>query len=296
MKKQVISDGTARGRRKRDVLVLLVLCVVSIVVVLMTSAAGNQREAGAGSVPLVMDETQVIAHRAGAALAPENTLAALEKAIAIGADMAEIDIQMTRDGVLVAMHDGSLERTTGMDCSVWEADCGAVQKLDAGTWYSGEFAGERVPTLENIAEAAQGKIHLMIEVKCACNFGQELVEEAVGLIRAAGMEKECVIACADLCLLQRSKELEPRLDTVYIGKVMPMNLSKLDYVDGYSIRLSGLTRKAVAQARARGKNVYVWTVNTKHEMNIALDLGVDGLVTDDPGLAIRLISEKKARR
>lgn len=290
MDKPVISDGAERRRKKRGILVLLLLGT-ALTTVLMVSAAGNRRSSEADAVSKPLNETYVVAHRAGAALAPENTLAALKRSIAVGADMAEVDVQMTKDGILVVLHDGNLERTTGLDCSVWAADYGAVQELDAGGWYSGEYGQERVPTLEQMAEAARGKIHLMIEVKCDSDSGQELMERTVKLICAAQMEEECTIACADLSLLQKSKELDPGLDTVFIGEGMPLNPGGLTYVDGYSIHLSGLTEGAVVQAKTAGKKVYAWTVNTEQEMETALNFGVDGLVTDDPELAIRVIQE-----
>lgn len=295
MDKPVISDGAERRRKKRGILVLLLLGT-ALTTVLMVSAAGNRRTPEADAVSKPLNKTYVVAHRAGASLAPENTLAALKRSIAVGADMAEVDVQMTKDGVVVVIHDGNLERTTGLNCSVWAADYGAVQELDAGGWYSGEYGQERVPTLEQMVEAASGRIHLMIEVKCDRDSGQELMEKTVELICAAGMEEECTIACADLPLLQKSKELEPGLDAVYIGECMPLNPGELTYVDGYSIHLSGLTAGAVVQAKEAGKKVYAWTVNTEQEMGTALNFGVDGLVTDDPELAIHLVQEEGNER
>lgn len=295
MNKRVIPDNAARKRRKRGILVLL-LFGTALTTVLMVPAVGNRREPEVNTMSNAVAKTQVVAHRAGAALAPENTLAALKRSISVGADMAEVDVQMTKDGVVVVIHDDNLKRTTGLNCSVWAADYGAVQKLDAGGWYSEEYDQERVPTLQQMVEAARGRIHLMIEVKCDCDSGQELMEKTVKLICAAGMEHECTIACADLPLLQKSKELEPGLEAVYIGEGMPLNPGELTYVDGYSVHLSGLTGEAVVQAKTAGKKVYAWTVNTEREMEIALDFGVDGLVTDDPELAFHLIREEGAER
>lgn len=249
---------------------------------------GNEGEAEERSAPVVPERTQVIAHRAGAALAPENTLAAFEKTLTTGACAAEIDIRMTRDGVLVVAHDDSLERTTGVKRNIHEIRCEEIQGLDAGSWYAGDFAGERIPTLKEMMTAAQGKIGLMIELKCAGD-GQELVEKTVNLIQSMDMEQECMIACTDLSLLQQSKSLNQKLITVYIGEELPQDLRKLDYVDEYSIQLTGLSEETVSRVRAAGKEVYSWTVNTTGEISRALELGVDGLVTDNPRLAMELI-------
>lgn len=120
------------------------------------SAAAGPEERSVPQQEEPVIRTAVIAHRAGAALAPENTLAALEAAIAAGADMAEIDVRQTGDGVLVALHDDSFGRTAGLDKKVWELDCPSAQKLDAGSWYSHQFQGEHVPTLEEMLAAARG--------------------------------------------------------------------------------------------------------------------------------------------
>ena len=229
---------------------------------------------------------QVVAHRAGAASAPENTLAALENAVEAGADMVEIDVRMTRDGVLVVMHDGSLERTTGENRNVWETDCAAIRNLDAGGWYSGAFAGEPVPTLEEMLKAAEDRVQLMIELKCSPR-DQELVERTVEQIQAAGMENQCALACTDLNLLRRSKELAPELDTIFVGNALCPGLCGLDYVDGYNIRSTALTQAFVNQAHKAGKRVYIWTINSAGELDQALRLGIDGVVTDDPELAVR---------
>lgn len=282
-----------RENFRRRVLAALLICAVLELAVLAASGAEDRtgaesaRETGGGASASGMDAAWVVAHRAGAAAAPENTLAALERSIAAGADMAEIDVRMTRDGRLVVMHDGSLERTTGVDRNVWEMDSAAVGRLDAGAWYSGAFAGERVPALEEMLAAARGRIPLMIELKPA-PMEQDLVEEAVRLIRAAGMEGQCVLACADPELLRRSKKLAPALDTLYIGGTLTPELCGLAYVDGYSIYSAALTESIVEQVHGEGKTIYVWTVNTAKEIRAALKLGADGVVTDDPALAVRL--------
>lgn len=227
-------------------------------------------------------DIQIIAHRGGAALAPENTLAALETAVGCGADMAEIDVRMTGDGVLVAMHDESLERTTGICCPVCDAVWADIQKADAGKTFSPRFAGEQIPTLAECLSAAKGKIRLMVEIKCGKDQSKTL-EETMAEIQKAGMEKDCVLGCRDVTILQKSKALSPELETVYIGPEDP-EIFALSYVDSFSFPIKSLTAETVV--RAGGKPVYAWTVNTPGEMEKALQCGASGLVTDDPALAI----------
>ena len=108
-------------------------------------------------------------------------MAALEQAITDKADIAEIDVQQLKDGTLIVMHDAGFKRTTGMDLPVWEADYEQVKNLDAGSYFSYEFAGEPVPTLEDMLAAAKGRIQLMIELK-PTGYEQNMVEGVLALI------------------------------------------------------------------------------------------------------------------
>lgn len=229
-------------------------------------------------------KTEIVAHRAGAVFAPENTLAALRTAAASGADMAEIDVQQTRDGALVILHDANLKRTTGLDANIWEVDEKTVRGLDAGASFSSDFRGEPVPTLKEMLEAAKGRIQLMIELK-STGHERGLVEETVEQIRSAHMEESCIIASMDQELLKRSKELAPEIRTVYITALLYSDLYDLSYVDGYSVETTSLTSVMLFQAHMEGKKVYAWTANKEKNIEKILRMGADGLVTDNPELA-----------
>ena len=228
--------------------------------------------------------TKVVAHRAGAAFAPENTVAALEQAIKDDADMAEIDIQQLKDGTLIVMHDTGFKRTTGMDLSVWEADYEQVKGLDAGSYFSDEFKGEPVPTLEDMLAAAKGRIQLMIELK-PTGHEQDMVEGVLARIEKQDMREQCVVASMSLELLKRVKELEPDVKTVYISVLLLSERYDLEYLDAYSVETTSLTRELVAQAHSQGKQVYAWTANSENTMQKILRCQADGLVTDNPQLA-----------
>ena len=259
-----------------------------LLLIFAVTAAGTGGEREETDLPAVSVETSVpqvkiIAHRGGAANAPENTLAALRCGIWEGADMAEIDLHMTRDGVLVALHDHMLTRTTGLKQPVGEVDSAQVGQLDAGSWFDPKFAGEHIPTLEELLQVAHGRIRLMLEFKFPQSEG--MLETALEQIRAAGMEEECILAATSLEFLSLAKQLAPEMENLYIGAKAEEELWTLPYVDSVSIALPGLTRRDVEQAHGSGREIYVWTVNTSHEMEQAVTLGADGLVTDDPSLA-----------
>lgn len=231
-------------------------------------------------------ELILVAHRAGAARAPENTVAALEQAIRDGAQMAEIDVQELKDGTLIVMHDSNFRRTAGADRNVWDVDYGEAKKFDAGVTFSESFAGEGIPTLEEMLECARGRIRLMIEVK---HTGHEngVERNLILLLDKMGMEEQCVVGSMDLDILKTVSELNPRLETVYIAHVLEEEAYALPYVDSYSVEARNLTQEMVERLHGQGKTVYGWTVNTRQGMRLLASCGADGLITDDVALAVR---------
>lgn len=229
-------------------------------------------------------ETLVVAHRAGAAFAPENTAAALRLAAEQGAAMAEIDVQQLGDGALVVLHDTNFRRTTGVDLNVWDATLSQVRSLDAGASFAYRYAAEPVPTLARMLEAAKGRIELMIELK-ATGREQNLVEATLAEIDRFGMRDECVIASMNLDLLRRVKALAPDVRTAYITVLLLSRQYGLSDIDAYSVETTSLTPELVFEAHAQGKQVYAWTANTERSMLKIVRMGADGLVTDNPLLA-----------
>ena len=226
-------------------------------------------------------EITIVAHRAGATFGPENTVAALKHAIEDGADMAEIDVQQLKDGTLVVLHDTNFLRTTGIDLNVWDAEYEQVETMDAGRMYSFEYAGEPVPTLEEMLKASKGKIHLMIELK-ATGREQSLVEDTLALIERYEMADQCNIASMDLGLLKQAKEQNPEIETTYITVLLVSKSYDLEQVDSYSLETSFLSRELVYQAHIQGKKVYGWTASNDENIRKILSTEADGIITDNP--------------
>ncbi len=258
--------------------------LLPVIAALMLLGIFSETELGGNPYSAPQPGTVVVSHRAGAAFAPENTLAALEWSIREGAAMAEIDVQQTRDGVLIVLHDSNFRRVAGLDQTVWETDWATVRTLDAGSHFSPDFAGERIPSLDEMLAAAKDRIQLMIELK-ATGHETALVEQTIARIRAAGMERQCVVASMDPELLRESKELAPEIATVYITIMAFSDRYDLPYVDGYSVETGFLNAELVAQLHAEGKAVYAWTANSEEGMLKIIRMGADGLVTDNPPLA-----------
>ena len=238
----------------------------------------------------VNTSTQIVAHRAGAAYAPENTAAALEECIKDGADWAEIDVQQTKDGTLIIMHDDNFKRTTGLNLDVWNAEYENIKHLDAGSFFSSAYAGEPIPTLEEMLLLAKNRIRLMIELKYT---GHEiaLVEQTLALIEKHHMEKQCMIVSMNLSLLKKSKELNPRIQTAYVSALLLAGNYDQQSVDAYSVETTNLTAQMTDEAHFHQKLVYAWTANSTRTIRKILSHRADGIITDNPLLARYCLEE-----
>lgn len=241
----------------------------------------------------VLSDTQITAHRGSSGGAPENTMAAIEMAVDEMADYAEIDVQMTSDGVLVLGHDASLKRVAGINCSISSMTWAELQQLDVGSWFSPEFAGERIPTLEEVIRECRGRLNLNIEIK-SVGRNSTIAQKVVEMIQEYGFEEQCVVTSVSFAYLKQVKELAPQIRTGYIISAAYGNFYSSETVDFISIRSNFVDEKLVENVHSQGKAVHVWTVNQKGEMERLRLLGVDNIITDYPVLAREIIYREEA--
>ena len=239
-------------------------------------------------------QTRITAHRGSSSGAPENTMAALEKAVEEMADRAEIDVQETADGVIVLCHDTSLKRVAGINKKVSDLTLEQIKKLDVGSWFSSEYQGEQIPTLEEVMEYAKGKIDLNIEIK---NLGNSsgLPEKVIELVEKHEMQEQCVITSTNRFYLKRVKAVNPEIRTGYIISAAYGNFYSDDFIDLISIQSSFVTERMIESAHEAGKAVHAWTVNGKVEMERLKQLGVDDMITDRPVLAREILYGEEAK-
>lgn len=228
-----------------------------------------------------LSEIQITAHRGSSRTAPENTLAALRAAIEEMADYAEVDVQLTADGVVVLGHDASLRRVAGINRTISSMTWEELQEIDVGSWFSDTWRNERTPTLDEVMEMCKGRLDLNIEIK---NVGRnsELPAKVVALILDYGMEEQCVVTSTSLAYLKTVKELAPELHTGYIVSAAYGDFYSTDYVDFVSLRYNFVTEGLVENVHQQGKAVHAWTVNSKNEMERMQMLKVDNVITDYP--------------
>ena len=234
---------------------------------------------------------EVTAHRGASLVAPENSLSAIEKAIEAGAQWAEIDVQETRDGKIVLLHDKDLMRVAQLDRNIWDLDYDEIKDLDAGSWFSEEFRGERIPTLEQAIDAARDRIKLNIELKFN-GHDKRLAERVAEIVREQDFESQCAATSLTYDGLLSAKQSNEQLKVGFIVFHAVGELAELP-VDLLSINSGHVSREMVDQLHAAGKPVHVWTVNDRQGMQDMIDLGVDNILTDDPALLVSVLQQRR---
>lgn len=226
----------------------------------------------------------VIAHRGASGHAPENTLAAFRKAVALGATFIETDLQLSRDARFVAIHDMTLNRTTSGQGNVHEATLAELRRLDAGSWFGSSFAGERIPTLEEILEfSKKNDVVFYLELKPAGPWGGE--HALIGALRESGEIPRSVVISFDPAIVANLRKAEPTLMTglLYEGQ-LENPLDKAVDIGARQLVARGdlVTPALLAEAKKRDLQVVCWTVNHPAHMRALMAAGVDGIMSDYP--------------
>ncbi|NIQ98567.1 MAG: glycerophosphodiester phosphodiesterase [Desulfuromonadales bacterium] len=222
----------------------------------------------------------VWAHRGASAVAPENTLAAFAEAEAGGAEGIEIDVHLSRDGVPVVIHDETLKRTT--DGVGWVSDFSVaeLQRLDAGAWFASEFAGETIPTLEEILEWAGSRLRVNIEIKTA-----DAALAVVELLRSFP-RSDVLLSSFDSDLLSFLRREEVSLPLGFLcdrrSWTRVLKQAVASRAESFHPRRNLVNRPMIAACRREGLAVYPWTVDNPGDVRRFCRLGTDGLFTNDP--------------
>lgn len=236
---------------------------------------GADLDSGSVRVP------EVTAHRGASKYCPENTMAAFRKAAHQGAQWLELDVRQSRDGHLFVMHDQTFLRTAGVDMYAWELDFEEIHALDAGRFFGTEYAGEHIPLLsEVIGFAKERGLRLNIEVKSSSRT-PELEKNLVALVREMNFEDGCVVTSQNYQCIEKIKEYNENITTVYIMDRAYGIIGDLAAADHFSVNYRYVTRQLVEQVHGNGKQIYVWTVNRRENAREMADVGVDNIITDD---------------
>lgn len=240
-----------------------------------------------------------IAHRGASGHAPESTLSAFRLAVHMGADRIELDVQQSRDGELMVIHDSTLERTTDGHGSVREYDRAQLKRLDAGAWfhdrhphYSIDYRGVRIPTLDEVLHSLGKEGRFCIEIKegLPANVADQVLETLArhGLLQADSPEP-VIIQSFDPAALKRIHRKHPELILIQLihyrqaGSLSRHGLQRIAaYADGIGFHHRRMDREDIRRAHREGLRIHAYTVNQKKKMQQLLDWGVDAVCTDFP--------------
>src|SRR5271165_2800966 len=250
----------------------------------------SQRFGTSGNVIVI-----VAAHRGFSKVAPENSKSAIQKAIEVGADYAEIDVQETADGVIILNHDSDLMRVAGVPGQISAMTLDEVRGADIGKKFSAAFVGEKVPTLAEVIALVRDRIKLEIELKYYDREGEQakgrnLAVDVVRLLEREHFESQCIVTSLNYEALLEVRRYNPRIHTAAIVTLAIGNIDRLD-VDALEVNAKSLSNRLIRAARARHKDVYAWTVDDPQQMIKLIERGVSHIVTNVPDVLVDLRAE-----
>ncbi|MYD10673.1 MAG: glycerophosphodiester phosphodiesterase [Chloroflexi bacterium] len=243
------------------------------------------REAYAARRPLVFG------HRGAMAGAPMNTLAAFQLAVDQGADGVELDAHLSRDGQIVVLHDFTVDATTDGSGQAADMTLAEIKRLDAGAWFHDDFAGERVPTLDEVFAAFADKLYFNVELKSRSDDGGVLAQAAVDCIRRHSMTDSTIVSSFDAGLLQRFEAVCPDVMMGYLhGRAISPIMENVPHQARHPWH-EKIDAAYMRWARDAGFLVNAWTVNDAERIRTLKDLGVNGIITDSPADAIHALAQ-----
>lgn len=237
----------------------------------------------------------VIGHRGASGHAPENTLAAFRRAVALGATFIETDLQLSRDAHFVAIHDPTVNRTTNGNGEVHELMLAQLRDLDAGSWFGSAFSAERIPTLDEILQfSKKSDVVFYLELKPAGAWGGE--HALIGALRDSGEIARAVVISFDARQVLNLRKIEPTLMTglLYDGQFEDPTEKAVDVGARQLVARGDLVTPALLQqAQKKDLQVVCWTVNHPAHMRLLIEAGVAGIMSDYPDRLVAAIKKEE---
>lgn len=237
------------------------------------------------------DDFVVIAHRGASAYYPENTMAAFKGAVEMNAEMIELDVMLSKDGVPVVFHDATLDDHTDGTGNIGDYTLDQLRELDAGSWFDSTFAGEKIPTLEEVLAFATGKIALNIEIKTEAVTDEAragVEEKSLELVKKYGMEEHVLFSSFDYRSITHLKKLDPEIPAALLyeksqsQKLLPSELLKKYDADAFNCSYRQLNTKRYRDVRENNIPVFIYTVDKPSRMRKLLRMNVTGIFTNKP--------------
>ncbi len=237
----------------------------------------------------------IFAHRGARTQAPENTLAAFRLAFEQGADGIELDVRLSADGEIVVFHDETLQRITAVDGRVNQRTLAELKSLDAGAHFSPEFRGERIPTLREVLTSFDRRLFYDIELTDYLDPFGPLAERVVHLIREFRLEEQVVITSFNPAALRKVRRIAPELACGLIalsgakGALQRSLIGRLLSRQMIVPNHSDVDQLFILREHRRRRKVITWTVNSAEEIRRLADWEVDGIISDQPDLAVHAL-------
>lgn len=237
-----------------------------------------------------LDHLKIVAHRGIYFDEPENTITAIKSSIKHNVDYAEIDVQETKDGEVVVMHDRNLRRLTGINITVDRLNYNQLKTLKVREPFKSNYKPEKIPTLQEVMKLTNNKGKLIIEIKDYHNT-KELTKKVVNMIEQNNFQNQCMIQSMSYNVLKQVKDEDPKIITGYISSRKHERLPT-ENVDFYSVSEKVITAEMVTNIHASNKTIYAWTVNDVMNMDKMISLKVDGIITDKPSILLDIKNSK----
>jgi glycerophosphoryl diester phosphodiesterase len=237
-----------------------------------------------------LGEVEIVAHRGASGYAPENTIAAFDKAVEMNADYIEIDVQRSQDGKLVVIHDQTVDRTTNGTGNVKDLTFQQLNQLDAGSWKGIQFTGEKIPTFEEILDRYHEKIGILIELKSP-ELYPGLEEQVVQIFEERNLDQlrngTIIIQSFNHDSMKKMNQLLPKIPIGVLTSNKEHTTEQAlkdfsSYADYFNPNYKLLTEELVHQAYSQGMKVFPWTVRSNEAAEFVLDMNIAAIITDYP--------------
>lgn len=240
----------------------------------------------------------VIAHRGASAYAPENTHSAFKLAIQMKAEMIELDLSISKDGIPVVVHDESVDRTTGASGEVNTFTLEELKKLETGSWFDDKFDGEPFPTLAEVLAYTKDKIAVNIEIKTEAvsdEIEDGIVEKALKIVKEAGVENQVIFSSFDYRVMEHLEKLAPEMPKAILyeksqsGNLLPSELVGKYKVDAFNCSYRQLSDAWVEDLTSNEIPFFIYTVNEEVLMEKIIKKGATGIFSDKPDVLKQVV-------
>ena len=235
-------------------------------------------------------KAEVTAHRGSSIKYPENTMLAFKGAKTDGAKWIELDVQTTKDNLIIVSHDSNLKRVSGINKNTWELTYDEIRKIDVA---NSKYKNVEIPLLEEVIEwASANNIKLNIEIKLT-GHEKDIEKNIVDMVKNSNFEKNCIVTSGNYDVLTKIKKYSKEIKTLYVMSIAYGDILQLKDVDGYSVEATNVNKSMVKKIHKKGKEIHVWTINNEEDVLTMLKYNVDNIITDDVTMVNNVIKESQ---